>query len=288
MKYEIANLKIKVLGTLDKAFLRRLKEYENEFDEDDYDVIFTNKEISNSIAIPYGTIISDAPPMYWIKLNNNEGYARYDNLPEFKEIFALITADMEWKHITAQFCSANILGLKEDNRVYIALGEIMKLVALKHNGMVIHSSAIAYKNNGIIFSAPSGTGKSTHTALWQKHFPETIILNDDLPIIREIDDKFYVFGTPWSGKTEVNCNSLAPLKAIIFLEQAKTNSIKQISGSEAIWRLINETKKSEIDEMMNLTLNMIDKILSKTPVYVLSCNISEDAVKLAQSILTDN
>ena len=282
--YNIARLNINVSGINNKYFEHRLSEYVCEIN-DNYDIAINHQNECSDISIPNGKIIANINYEYWMELYNS-GFATFDKIPELPQNLKLVVANNSWNNIDTKLCCANILELEEDKRVFYMLGEIFKFAILKHNGIVIHASAIDYDGSGILFSAPSGTGKSTHTGLWKKSYPnKTTILNDDMPAIRFIDDTPYIFGTPWSGKTEINCNRSSPLKAIIFLEQSEKNSIHKIEGSEAIWRLLNETRQPAFKEMMNLTLDMLEKILQKVPTYLLSCNISEEAVELAKSVL---
>ena len=76
--------------------------------------------------------------------------------------------------------------------------------------MLLHSSAVVVDGYAYLFSADSGTGKSTHTGLWKQHFGDrAYIINDDKPAIRKVDGEWYVFGTPWSGKTDTSVNPRA-------------------------------------------------------------------------------
>ena len=82
------------------------------------------------------------------------------------------------------------------------------------DGFFFHSSCLELDGEGYVFSAVSGTGKSTHTALWRRHFGNRVtMINDDKPVIRKCDGKFYAYGTPWMGKADIGTNTKAPVKA---------------------------------------------------------------------------
>ena len=134
-----------------------------------------------------------------------------------------------------------------------------------------------------MFSADPGTGKSTHTSLWLKYFGEdrAKIINDDKPAIRMIDDKLYVYGTPWSGKTDQNINMKVPIGAIVFLERSQDNWIKEIEPQEAIPLILQQTVRPEKEEVMIKLLDMLDIVLRRVKLYKLGCNMSEDAVKVS-------
>lgn len=105
-----------------------------------------------------------------------------------------------------------------------------------------HASAIAVDGKAILFSADSGTGKSTHASLWKKYMTNHTIEpnNDDKPLIRFIDGKPYAYGTPWAGKHGIHTNTKAPVKALVFLSQAKENSIEKIASKDAFSMVLNK------------------------------------------------
>ncbi|MDO4586559.1 MAG: hypothetical protein Q4C95_04590 [Planctomycetia bacterium] len=170
---------------------------------------------------------------------------------------------------------------------YIETGSIFYYKLLRYNGFMLHASAIAYEDNAYLFSAPSGTGKSTHTDQWQQYFgtEKAIIINDDKPAIRLIDNRFYVFGTPWSGKSDKNLDIKVPLKGIVFLEQSPENWIQSISVSEAIYLIFNQTLFALTQDQMNVLLSLLDQLLSRMVIFKMGCTISQEAVELAYQTL---
>ena len=154
---------------------------------------------------------------------------------------------------------------------------------LDFDGFMLHASTVVLDGKAYLFSAPSGTGKSTHTQLWLKTFGEdgAYILNDDKPVIRVIDKKAYAFGTPWSGKTDQNKNEKVLLGGICFLERSEKNHIKEISAKEALYGILDQTIRPRDEEKMTKLLEVLDKTLNSTKVWRMGCNISEEAAKMA-------
>ncbi|HOJ48598.1 MAG TPA: hypothetical protein PLD48_07010 [Bacillota bacterium] len=170
--------------------------------------------------------------------------------------------------------------LTDDDCEYIHTGEVFYKALLGFDGMLVHASAVALDREAYLFSAKSGGGKSTHAALWQKVFGERAhIVNDDKPALRRIDGKFMVFGTPWSGKTDLNTNESAPLKAIAFLEQGTKNKITRLSAKEALLMLLNQTLRPAAE--WNRLSSLLDRLIKEIPFYKLTCDISADAVRCA-------
>lgn len=161
---------------------------------------------------------------------------------------------------------------------YILTSIIFYEKILDFDAMLLHSSCVVVDNEAYCFSADSGVGKSTHTKLYLKYHPNTYILNDDKPAYRIIDDKIYVYGTPWSGKDDISENVKVPLKAICFLKQGANNSIRKLNNKEAISLIMRQTLTNYNNEKM---LDIIDKIISNYPIYELTCNISKEAYELS-------
>ncbi len=173
--------------------------------------------------------------------------------------------------------------LSVDDVEYIFTGAAFYENILNYNGFLLHSSGVCVNGWAYLFSADSGTGKSTHTGLWQKYLGEDTakIINDDKPAIRIVDGKNYVYGTPWSGKTDMNLNMRMPLGGIVFLERSTENFIHPITTQEAIPKLFQQTLRPHEASQMNKLLDVLDKVLSETPIYRLGCDMSREAVELS-------
>ena len=172
----------------------------------------------------------------------------------------------------------NYQHLSLEDLEYIFLGQLFYRYILKHNGILLHSSCVVKDNKAYLFSAPSGTGKSTHTTLWLKEFTDAYILNDDKPAIIYKDNILYAAGTPFSGKHDISKNLLVPIGGICFLERSENNWIKEIDQKQAIFEILNQTERVPYEEDMNLILDHISNIVNNTTIYKMGCNISKEAV----------
>lgn len=154
-------------------------------------------------------------------------------------------------------------------------------------GIILHGSAITYNNNGIIFSGKSGAGKSTHAHLWKKHFKNnTEFINDDKPAIVFKNKRPYVYGTMWSGKSDLNNNICSPLKAIVFIEQADTNNIRRLNTTDSLANLTSQVKLPYYDTLLGEKMfDSINKLIDTVPVYMLSCTMDAEAVHVAHKEL---
>ncbi len=148
---------------------------------------------------------------------------------------------------------------------------------------VLHGSALSYRGRGVIFSADSGVGKSTHTGLWRSCFGDAVeIVNDDKPAIRFEQDGVYLYGTPWSGKTDLNCNRRVPLHAIVFLQRGTQNSIRRMEPLESAVQLAEQIPRPYYDEALSTALlDFADRLRQRIPIYLLTCTADPQAVETA-------
>lgn len=154
------------------------------------------------------------------------------------------------------------------------------------NGILLHSSCVVVDGYAYTFSADPGTGKSTHTDLWLKHFGEkAYILNDDKPAIRIIDGTVYACGTPWSGKYDYSKPELVPLAGICFLQRSETNWIKKAETAKAVYNIFSQTARKVNADKMEKLFDVLEEIFSKVPIYDFGCNISDEAVSVSYNAM---
>ena len=159
----------------------------------------------------------------------------------------------------------------------------------KYNAFMLHSSFIKHNNKEILFSAPSGTGKSTQADLWNK-YENAEIINGDRAGIRKIGDEWTAYGLPFAGSSRIFKNKKAPISHIIILRQGKENKLKRLSPREAFIKIYSETTIHTWDkEFQNNTVEQISDLVQNVPVYLYECLPNEDSVKfLKQKIEEDN
>ena len=154
------------------------------------------------------------------------------------------------------------------------------------DGIIFHCSAVMVDGEAYVFTAPSGTGKSTHTRLWREMLGDNaVMINDDKPIVRYIDGEFYVYGTPWNGKHHLDTNTRARLKAICAIRQAKDNVIERASTQEMLITIMNQTIRPTDVTQMDKLLFLIDKMLKQVDLYKLGCNISREAAETSYNAM---
>lgn len=159
---------------------------------------------------------------------------------------------------------------------------------LRFDAILLHSAALSVDGQAYLFSANSGTGKTTHMNLWLDKFGErAFVINGDKPIIRKKDGVFYVFGTPWCGKEGLNRNSGVPLKGICILERAEKNTASPVNGREAMLFLLTQTVHPSKKELSCLMLDNLGQLIEKIPVYRLGCNMEPEACEVAYKAMSE-
>ena len=156
-----------------------------------------------------------------------------------------------------------------------------------YNRFLLHASVVEYGGVAYAFLGKSGAGKSTHAGLWIKYLQEASILNGDKPIVRVEESGIIVYGTPWCGKELLGKNASAPLKSICFIEQEKENSIVALSQSAAAKRVLTQTIFPKEETLAARTLELLNELITRTPAYLLKCNVSEEAFKTSYKALTE-
>ncbi len=148
--------------------------------------------------------------------------------------------------------------------------------------LVFHGSVIAVDGEGYLFTAKSGTGKSTHTRLWREMLGDrAIMVNDDKPFLRVESDGVSVCGSPWNGKHGLGNNVEVPLKAICILERGEKNEIRQISAKEAVVMLLQQSNRPKQPQLMLKYMELLESVASKTTFYRLKCNMDPEAAEVS-------
>ena len=153
--------------------------------------------------------------------------------------------------------------------------------------LLCHGAAITFEGLGYLFTAPSGTGKSTHIRLWRQFLGEAAdIVNGAKPFLSVEEGKVFVWGSPWAGKENWQKNRKAPLHGICLLKQGQKNKICRLQPWESLPGLLSQIYMPENREMAGRTLELLDSLLRQVPVYRLECDISAQAVQTGFEAMT--
>ena len=186
-----------------------------------------------------------------------------------------------WKEEGAHVVKFN--GQLMPRLVRFALWIAYGLVTMAHRTVAVHTSVIQYKGRTVLFLGESGTGKSTHTRLWRENIEGAVLLNDDSPILRIIDGKPWMYGSPWSGKTPCYKQESYPLAACVRLSQAPYNKIQRLSIPQAYAALHPSCPPDFAydDTLYDCISETIGEVLAQIPLYHLACLPNAEAAQLS-------
>ena len=207
--------------------------------------------------------------------NENEGYE-----PDIEVSVTDEEIETEYAGYRAESVSR---ALCESTCIYRAIAR--KMIAFQ--AFVMHGAVLELDGKAYVFTAKSGVGKTTHTKLWVEYFEgRASYINGDKPIIRCKDGVWYAYGTPWMGKEKFGSQSSAPIQAVCFIERGEENKIQKIADKEVIDRVFHQLFFPEDPETLIEFMGLADDFVQKLPFFVLKCNISAEAVRVAYETLS--
>lgn len=217
---------------------------------------------STIYAVPNGTVIL-------VEINGVEHWFR---------------ASADWTEIDVDFSPA------DPNKKLFLNQFIMMAFGISsafHDTIKIHASVIQKEQKALLFLGKSGTGKSTHSRLWQEFVPGCSLLNDDEPIVRMLKDgSVRVYGSPWSGKTPCYKNESAEVAAFVHLYQSPENKLTRLNTLDSFKSIYISTSILRSDSMnKNCVLDTVSAVLQRVPVYRLDCRPDYEAVSLTRTLL---
>ena len=308
---KIADIPIRFSGKLNDAFLERVAPYEYKIKNDE-EFFLINYNLLSEITLPKDRItikkISDREwfydgdkycfadfneqiGKYTVKISIGDGVSdinMYDfhDEDEIDKITQALRENKKKMPNPKERKEADTVCFNPNMPLINSTDQATRILFLQKNVCSIHSSAIAYKDYGIIFSASSGTGKSTHTSLWKQVFKDEVtVVNDDSPLIGIQNDGATLYGSPWAGASGINTNKTVPLKAIVFLEQAPSNSIEKLPTLFALRYLLNQTNIPYDKSMTDNVYTLFNLLLSSVPCYLLKCLPDTDAVITVKNMI---
>jgi len=200
---------------------------------------------------------------------------RWDAPPDF--VIETTQSDIEAERTHAEIASFTD-GYLETLAVYRKIADRM----LDCDTLLVHGSCVAVDGIGYLFTAKSGTGKSTHTRLWRELFgSRAVMVNDDKPLIRVTESGAIAYGTPWNGKHGLGENIAVPLRAICILSRAAENHIEPTDKNRALPMLLQQTYRPADASGMTKMLTLTSRLANTVNLYRLGCNMETEAAEIA-------
>ena len=209
-------------------------------------------------------------------------HSRLDNKPA-----TLFHIDLKTHDIVSNIVCQSALDI---SLLRFGLWMMFGVVLSENSAIAIHSSVIVSRERGVLFLGESGTGKSTHTRLWRENIEGATLLNDDSPIVRIVDGKALVFGSPWSGKTPCYKNLSYPIAGFCRLSQAPHNLIRRLHPLAAIGALLPSCPPAfaHDDYLQDGICNTLGALLKQVGAYHLECLPDKAAAELSFNTIIGN
>ncbi|MDO4333194.1 MAG: hypothetical protein Q4C58_11020 [Eubacteriales bacterium] len=221
-----------------------------------------------------------------------EGYQYFTRLGENRTVFHAGSrtdrpyAEVTWLNGGEIQCSLAVGCLEGDvnsRQILNLLG--LEALLLEGRGLLLHAAFIRWKQKGVLFSAPSGTGKSTQAGLWTVYEGAEII-NDDRAGLRLWDGKWQAWGVPYAGSSAVSRNETVPVEAIIVVRRGQVNSIRLLSAPEAVRFLYPELSIHHWDrDFTEKSMDILVGLAEDVPVYLMECLPDRSAVQMLRDTI---
>lgn len=193
------------------------------------------------------------------------------------------------KDIERERIEINKTGVSSSNSYLETLAVYRKICTalLEFETFLMHGAVVGYKNNAFMFTAQSGTGKTTHIQKWLDRLDDAYVINGDKPLISIRQNEILTYGTPWCGKEKMGSNIMVPLKAVVLMERGEDNQINEITFGEAFAFLLQQTYQPEGTDNMKKTLQLLSKMKGRIHFYrFIFNNMKDDAFDVSYKALT--
>lgn len=268
-----------------------LRPYEPFIDASSSEPLFSlTVELTGDLhAVSPGDVVdcmNEEPPYFWIfgherGTSYNFGFSNWKNRPD-----CILKPSEDFR--------TNVLFVEEsgaDKFLEFSISNAMMLLytfcTAPYDTLMVHASVIAHDGGAYMFLGKSGTGKSTHSRLWLGNVQDTELINDDNPVVRVIDGRSYIYGTPWSGKTPCYKNVQLPLNAIVRLSQAPYNRIERLGTLQSYASLMPSCSCMRWDRASTDALHRtVEKVISTVKGWHLECLPDNDAALTCHEAVT--
>ena len=233
----------------------------------------------------FGTLVLSSPYMN-VRIDGDKYRFYYNLSPEI--YYCEYDSDTHSAQIVIRNTPLPGIGYMDftfNDHFFFAVRDVFFFFCQQQGMITLHSSSIIYNGRAYLFSAPSGTGKSTHTALWEQYCGVKP-LNGDVALLSVKEGTVYAHGMPWCGTSEKYSNQTVPLGKIIFLKRADSNAISVMNSFEAILNICSRSFSPNWTKALSeKTLNVAKEIDHLSPCLQLKCLPEKSAMELVKNFI---
>ena len=213
-----------------------------------------------------------------------DGYL-YQYFDTNNKVYAVSRISWEEKTVHVQYLRDEMRHVSHTNGAFFHIR--WEEVLLHARRFLLHACCVETELGGILFSGPSGIGKSTQGHLWCQHEGAEVI-NGDRPVLYKDGDRWYAYGSPYAGSSNYHKNKRTGVRAIVLLAQAKECSIRKLRKAEAFRKVFAQTTLSAWNpDSINRGCELLEDLIKDIPVYELACTPDERAVELLKRTLKE-
>ena len=192
--------------------------------------------------------------------------------------YAVTTADLKTGEVLTRFLGRDRRFFSESHNCFSHIG--FEELLISRDRLILHASFVETPYGGLLFSGPSGVGKSTQAALWEEFGGGTQI-NGDRPVLSRTSAGWMAHGSPYAGSSRCYANRSCPIAAVVMLEQAEACALRRLAAGEAFRALfsgmtVNSWNEAYVERVCDLTMDLAERV----PVYRLACTPDRRAVEL--------
>lgn len=169
----------------------------------------------------------------------------------------------------------------------LALYRKAAALLLPYDAVVFHGTAVASEGRVYLFTAPSGTGKTTHARFWLSQVPGAYVLNGDKPLVRVGPDGVRAYGTPWQGKERMGVRGSLPLAGICLLERGETDAIRRMDAREALPTLIRQTHCPKGDADLVRVVSLAGRLAESVLLWRMSATLDEASALVSHAAMSE-
>ena len=250
-------------------------------EEKQADFLVEYREVA-ALTVPAGEPVYKGE-RFWVWPDEDGGYSRwyFDGMQD-NACFALSRQDRKG-HVQVDYSPIGRELVSDMGNCFSFSG--WEMLLLQKERLLLHASCVNTPLGGLLFSGPSGIGKSTQAELWRQYGGAELI-NGDRPILSRDEPGWHAWGSPYAGSSRHFVNGSCVLRAVVLLKQAKSCTLRRLPGAEAFRRVfagttVNSWDKSSVQKVCR----MVEQLVSELPVYELSCTPDRAAVELLRAEL---